>query len=613
MQQPIFALNSLVAYKKEPAKLVAQNNKKFKLLLTNNNSINVRAKDFVFIHPEYKIISAKQPSAVLNIDVLKDLSEEELDIRDICLWLFDKYTANNAWQVYKLTIDRIYCYQKGNKFVIRPYEQVQKIIAEKTAKELQEQQILAFIRRLKNNELLAKDDTHLQDVASVAVNDKKYSKILAQMGLENNSRSAHKLLLNSGYYSKDFNPYPQRYNYPLVENVPLDLVDNALQRKDLRHLNCYAIDNKNSNDADDAISIDGNTIWVHIADVSAFILANSPLDDYAKKRASSIYLPEQVIHMLPNTIISSLALGTSDTSKALSISFNIGDDNQISNINVFHSLIKVVELNYEFVSKNINAYYELQLLQQIANKHKLWRQGNGSIQLTLPKAQPKYQNNKVFFYQEQALDIRSLVAEIMIISGRVIALFAIKNQIPVPFLTQEPSDFSKQEIANQAQISLANKFAIIAKFKRSKVNVKPSIHSSMGLDSYTRITSPIRRYFDLLAHQQLHCYISNKPLLTPDEIKNTIKQVNKTIPVVNKITRDSNKHFQCLYFIQNPNWSGKAVVINQHKDMAILCIEELAIITKCKSNQTLIKDSLLNIKLKNVDIVNLDINFIINT
>ncbi len=608
MQQPTFTLNSLVAYKKKPAKLIEQNNKKFKLLLTNNGNISVRVNDFVFIHPEYKIINTKKYNSNLNTDALRNISGKELDIQDICLLLFDKYTPDNAWHIYKLTIDRVYFYPKGNKFVIRPYQQVQEIIAKKTAKELVKQKTLGFINRLKNNKLLAQDDVNLQDIASIALGDKKHSQILTYMGVDNTPNSAHKVLLNANYYSNDFNPYPQRYNYPQSKSMQLSLVDNASIRKDLTHLNSYAIDNKDSY-ADDAISIDGDIVWVHIADVGAFILANSPLNDYAKQRAGSIYLPEQVIPMLPYELVKSLALGANDTSKALSIGFNI-DNNKISNISICHSLIKVTKLSYDFVDKNISFYNELQLLQQIANKHRLYRQNNGSIQIRLPKAKVKYQNNKVFFHQEQGLDIRDLVAEIMIISGRVVALFAIENQIPIPFLTQEQYLFSKQEIDSQKQ-SLADRFAIITKLKYSKISVIANIHSSMGLDSYTRITSPIRRYFDLLSHQQLYCYINNKQLLTDYEISSTIKQINKVTPIINKITRDSNKHFQCLYFIQNPNWSSKAVVIKQYKNITTLCIEELAIITKCKSNKALAKDSLVNIKLKSVDITSLNISFVI--
>lgn len=604
--------NSLVAYRKEPAQVIAEKNNKFELLLANGKTLSVRRKDFFLVHNKYQKIIINKANTKPNIEILKDFSEEELDIADLCLWLFDDNSPQSAWQTYELTLKQIYCYTKIDKIFIRPTHQAQKILADKNTAKLAQEQLLNFITRLENNNILASDKPYLQEIVGVALNQKKYSKLLNELKLDNNPQEAHKLLLKIGFYSQDFNPYPARYKCQLATDINTKLTDRATNRLDLSHLNSYAIDNNNTNDADDAISIDGDTIWVHIADIGAFITPDSELDNYAKIRTTNIYLPEQTITMLPEQITNQLALGLNDKSLALSVGFSL-INNIISDIKIHRSIIKVIKLNYDIVNDNINKYPQLLQLQQLTKKHKLWRRSNNSMQLNLPKSQIKYQDKKVFFNKNNAKDIRDLVAEMMIIAGRAIALFANEKQIAIPFLTQEQHTFTKEDMLNQDNLSITKQFAIMRNFKRSSITTKANYHSGMGLDIYTRFTSPLRRYFDLLVHQQLHCYLDNKPTLDNKQIKSIIKNINKLTPAINKTIRDSNKHYQCLYFIQNPNWSGDAVVINYHNNKAFLFIDNLSITAECKYTKNLTTDDIVNIKLKSVDIVNLEIKFVIES
>ena len=62
---------------------------------------------------------------------------------------------------------------------------------------------------------------------------------------------------------------------------------------------CLAIDNSYYSDADDEISIDGDRIWIHIADVASFVDIDSELDMFTRKMISNLYLPDQIFHMLP--------------------------------------------------------------------------------------------------------------------------------------------------------------------------------------------------------------------------------------------------------------------------------------------------------------------------
>ena len=162
------------------------------------------------------------------------------------------------------------------------------------------------------------------------------------------SRKAHELLLKIKHWSELINPYPERHKIYPNEELTLDFKE--VTREDLTHLKSFAIDNSDSSEADDAISLDGERVWIHIADVATQVDIDSELDSYAQKRASNLYLPDQTIHMLPPNLSSFCSLGESEKSSALSVGFRMIDC-QISDIKILQSEIKVVKMSYEEADK----------------------------------------------------------------------------------------------------------------------------------------------------------------------------------------------------------------------------------------------------------------------
>jgi exoribonuclease-2 len=168
------------------------------------------------------------------------------------------------------------------------------------------------------------------------------------------------------------------------------------------------------------------------------------------------------------------------------------------------------------------------------------------------------------------------------LAGRVIAEFSIENNISMPYLSQAPGKFSDEIINNINNLSPAKAFEASKGFNRSKLSVKPSEHSGLGLNSYLRVTSPMRRYLDLLVQQQLVRFKLGLELLNDAEIKDRIKLVNSSISKVNKATRQSLEHFRCLYLKQNKKWQGEGEIVEVNGQKASLIIPELAMITQIK-------------------------------
>src|ERR1035437_4540781 len=99
---------------------------------------------------------------------------------------------------------------------------------------------------------------------------------------------------------------------------------------DVTYLPAFAIDNAWTTDPDDALSLEGpNRLWVDVADVAALFFPDSPADIEARSRASSLYLPEMTVPMLPVGASERLGLGIRDVSPALSFGLNLDSEGGI--------------------------------------------------------------------------------------------------------------------------------------------------------------------------------------------------------------------------------------------------------------------------------------------
>jgi len=597
-------IGALVAYKGKPAKVVASTTHKYEVVFSDGTSQKIREKDFRYIHPEFSNVTDQCSKA--DISILNDLQEDSLSLQEITEWIFEDFTSQNAWCVYLMSEDSLYFYWSKDSLILRPVEQVKLIQAQRYEKALAAESLERCIVNLNNNVFDNDDIVWINEIEQVALNQSKHSKAMSALSIENTPENAHQLLVKLKFWSEFTNPYPQRHKVYLDEEAKVEPME--LSRKDLTHLTCLAIDNSDSSDADDAISIDGDRLWIHIADVASYVEADSELDIFAQKRASNLYLPDQILHMLPPKLSSVCSLGGSEISNAISIGLRL-DRSEITDIEIYLSEIKVTNMSYEDADKVINEHEILSKLNNIAISHKAFRNDNGAIKLNLPSVDVKVKDEKVFIRPQEDSNSRDLVAEMMVIAGRTIAQFAIENNISLPFLTQEAGSFSKDVIDNIQKLTIAKAFEASRGFKRSKITVKPSMHSGLGLSAYTRATSPMRRYLDLLVQQQLVRFVSKLPTLDDNSIKERIKVINSSMPKVNKASRQSIEHFKCLYLKQNNTWEGEGVVVEVNGEKALINIPSLAMMTQIKFKSNVTIEDRMKLKVGSINLFERLVNF----
>jgi len=600
----LFKVGALVAYKGKPAKISAVTTHKYDLSFSDGSSRKVREKDFRYIHPSFASVNDQCPLA--DMSVLEDLQAESLSLKELTEWLFDDYSSQNAWCTNLLAEDGLYFFWNKDILILRSTEQIKVIEKQRQEKSLEIESLQQCVDNLQNNKADERDSFWLREIEKVALNQSKHTKVLSALSIENTPEKAHELLLKIKHWSELINPYPERHKiYP---NAELTLDFRKVTREDLTHLKSFAIDNSDSSDADDAISLDGERVWIHIADVASQVDTDSELDTYAQKRVSNLYLPDQTIHMLPPNLSSFCSLGESEKSSALSVGFRM-IDHQISDIKILQSEIKVVKMSYGEADQALKEDQALSKLNALAKSHKEFRNNNGAIKLDLPNVEVKLKNKKVSIQIQTESASRKLVAEMMVIAGRVIAQYATENKISMPFLTQEVGSFSEDIMQNKENLTATQAFQATRCFKQSKITPKASLHAGLGLSCYVRVTSPIRRYLDLLVQQQLVRFINNQTTLDDSQIKQRITQVNAVITRVNKATRQSIEHFKCLFLKQNNNWRGKGIIVDLNGNKATILIPEIAMITQLKLKSKAKIEDEIELRAVSIDLENRLIDF----
>jgi exoribonuclease-2 len=134
------------------------------------------------------------------------------------------------------------------------------------------------------------------------------------------------MLVKVGYWPPSTTPIPARFGAATTDpDLPVPALPDE-ERLDLTHLPAFAIDDEGNQDPDDAVSIDGDRIWVHVADVAALVRPDSELDREARARGANLYLPEGIVNMLPAAVTEQLGLGLQPVSPALSFGFRVADD-----------------------------------------------------------------------------------------------------------------------------------------------------------------------------------------------------------------------------------------------------------------------------------------------
>lgn len=566
------------------------------LLAFSDDKISAQIKE------AYELLTSDDTTAASEID----FSELTEILRGSCI-------PDESWFVFNSLVSSVEFalseeYLKNGKILFLPRTQEQiDIIHQKNYEKEHEQEIHdSFIQRLKQRKLnLPEDAKFMGEVENVALCKTEKSKIMVEAGVTQSPEKAHKLLIDTGIWDITRNPYPTRRGLSTVsakEGLGAPPQEDRLELEQV----AYAIDNSWSADPDDAIAWDGKYLWVHIADPACYVLPDSSIDKVARNKGTTLYLPEVTVRMLAEESLADYALGLQEKSNALSFRILLNEDNTIDECQIFKTKVNVKRLTYEQATEQKDSP-ELKPLFDIAEKNIARRKKSGATNIELPEVHMSVdpETKKVSISPLVRYEADSMVCEMMLLAGEGAANFAFKNKIPFPYVSQEAPAFPEKLLPG-----LAGQFQLLKCMHKRSVGITPSMHSGVGIAIYSQVTSPLRRYSDLVAHQQLRAFLNGQKLIDKDSMLERISQGDAASVAARKASRLSETHWKLIYLIQNPDWQGEAVCIDKKFDDPLFLIPSLAMQATIKGVQDIEPNKKINVKVNSLDITTQAVEFV---
>jgi len=408
---------------------------------------------------------------------------------------------------------------------------------------------------------------------------------------------AFELLVRLGQLAPDTNLAPLKAGVPLVfapevlaEAERLVASPPTPTLKDLTHLEAIAIDDPDTTEVDDAVHWDPNDpdrLHVMIADAAAWVSPGSLIDKAAFERVSTLYLPEGKVPMLPSRIAEDAAsLVQGEPRGALVFSFRVETDGRIRDLELVRARVRVVHtLTYDVADRLLTSEdsplaERLRAIARVIARHRDARHARGAI---------TFQRPEVYYVREADGTVRpkvgdplgparQLVSELMVATCAAAAELCVERAIPCLYRTQAaPDDPTPATDPKTGRIDdPARQYELLRRLKPSALTTNASSHFTLGVSAYTQLTSPIRRYADLLMHQQLVAWLrTGRPVYSAKNLEAMIFEIGRRAGLVKRVESDSRRFFALRYLAQNPGQTLDARVLREVGKKTLIEVEKL--------------------------------------
>ena len=608
MSERMIHQDSLVLYKARPAR-VKRAGKKLEIELEGDETLSVRPKDVVLLHPGpvdraqiALFVDDRQMLAGEVETAWELLAGQVTTLAELAELAYGEYTPGSAWAAWQVVDEGLYFHGEPEEVIARTPQEVAVERAAREARAAEEQERAAFVERVRAGQILPDDGLHLREVEDLALGRTSKSRLLRELGRAETAETAHALLLELGYWGPTINPYPQRLGLPLSPpEVELPGLSEK-ERVDLTHLTSLAIDDEGNQEPDDALSLDGNRLWVHVADVAALVPPGGAADVEARARGATLYLPEGTVPMLPWEAIHRLGLGLAEVSPALSFGLDWDVAGELMSVEVVPSWVRVTRLTYEEAEARLDEE-PLRGLHRLAVDRQARRAAQGAIRIDLPEVRMRVEEDQVSIRPVLPLRSRDLVTEAMLMAGEAAGHFALERQIPLPFTTQDPPEMDERPG------DLAGMYGLRRSLKPSQQSGVPGPHAGLGLEVYVQATSPLRRYLDLVVHQQLRAYLRGETLLNAQEVLERIGATSAVAGTVAQAERLARRHWTLVCLMQRPGWRGQGVLVDRRRRQGTVLIPDLDLEPRVHLRQDLPLNSVVTLALRQVRLAALEAHF----
>ncbi|WAL58628.1 ribonuclease catalytic domain-containing protein [Thermocoleostomius sinensis] len=564
---------------------------------------------------------------------------EPVDPAAMAMLLFSEQSPLLCYAAYYLlSEDKFYFKQKGDRYEPRSAAQVTEL---KHQSSMEAQRLLewqGFLERLQaalsgeTVEWQSSDRPRLESLERYAVFAEEANhrapalETLSALGRPETSQAAFQLLVDLQLWSPHENLFLRRSQLPTqFPSKVLEMAQRHLNcpppdpdtnRLDLTHLKLYTIDDESTREIDDGLSVeflaDGKQrLWIHIADPARWVTPGDELDLEARRRCTTVYLPTGMIPMFPTELATGpMSLNQGQVCTALSFGVVLHETGEVEDYEIHASLVKpTYRLTYEDVDEmlelGIQAEPELEAIATWAKRRQAWRQSQGAISIHMPESSIKVCDDEITIQVLEDSLSRNLVAEMMILAGEVAGRYGEAHNLALPFRGQAQPELPSEGELLQLPPGPVRDCAIRRCMPRSEVSITPFRHASLGLDTYTQVTSPIRRYTDLLAHFQIKAHLRGEPLpFSTATTQELIQTISSTAYEATLVERHTNRYWGLEFLRRHSEDVWQALLLRwlrEHENLGLVLLEELGLEMAMRFNRPIEVGDRLHIRVAYAD------------
>lgn len=335
--------------------------------------------------------------------------------------------------------------------------------------------------------------------------------------------------------------------------------DGNSHREDLSALELFSIDDEETREIDDALSCGRDDeqnylVGIHIADPACFVNKDDLLDAAAVDRPLSLYLPTTTVMMFPERMGCDLAsLVAGEIRPALSFQVKFSPVGAMLDWRFVPAAVRVAHrLDYHSVDTRLagtdhdSVTDALRALLFVAGKLRATREAAGAVQLNGPELKIRVRQGSISVTPEHSdSPSHQLVSEFMILANHLAAKYALHHDVPVIYRTQDAPAAPVSSVKDYDPFLFEQQ---VKKMKRTRLTTYPQAHFGLGLDLYTQVSSPLRRYADLVIQRQLSAHFLGKELpYTREELFAVLDNVDRTASQNRSLEREANKYWLMEY------------------------------------------------------------------
>ena len=383
--------------------------------------------------------------------------------------------------------------------------------------------------------------------------------------------------------------------------------------EDFNNLTAFSIDDPETREIDDALTVeekdDGITeVGIHIADLTHFVKQGDPVDEEALRRSATIYLPGEPILMIPELLSCDLAsLVCDELRPCFSILLRFDQKNQLQDWRICQGKINVQRrLDYDEANEILSEGNDplaksLIRLQEISNALVKERKANGATIIVKEELKVSRDGDKIsakVFHTHSPS--RVIIGECMIAANHLTAVFCHRHDIPIIYRSQVMPDEPARKFMGKT-VDDRNP-QVFKGLKKSQFSLYPQKHVGLGLECYTQISSPLRRYADLVLQRQVVAWLRNEDLpYSSTELLEISANAEYSERENRMLDRQASRALALDFLSQQDEESYDAVVVAKFPSFYLLSLQPWQIRGKLQTREHLRFGRSMKVRIEEID------------